>query len=398
MAHAKLSPSGAAMWTACPASVKAQEGIPDKGNNASREGTAAHDLAERCIVNNRTAASYIGEEIEVEGYKFTVDKIMATYVQMYVDYVATTKAMADVWHYGETEIKVDFSHIIPKGYGHSDYVCIYEEDDKLILHVKDLKYGMTEVAAEENKQGLLYAIGARHVVGWMLDREFDVIRIAIHQPRVNDDPSEWDVTAAELDEWEEYFQTKAQEAMAEDAPFNPGEAQCKWCRAKNLCRARRDYAMQIALFDFDQELDVWAENSETSMPKPSLMSLEEVAALMPHLDAVAKWCREVKDFAYAEAMAGRPIGGYKLVAGSKSRAWRDEDAVGKYLEKLDGVEKDDVYTTKVISPAQAEKLLGKKKALELLSEQIETSPGNPKLVPDSHKASAIEVNPVADFD
>lgn len=396
MAHAKLSPSGAGTWAICPGSVKAQEGIPDRSGGAAREGTAAHALAEMCLRTKTEADEHIGEVIMVEGYRYEVDDSMARHIQTYLNYIASIASMADEVFFENIEEQVVYDHIVPEGHGSADFVIAYREGDINILHVVDLKYGMTEVIAENNLQALLYGIGARNNNEWCMDGGFDEIRMTIHQPRLNDDPSEWFQTAEELDQWEVFFAERAKAALSENPEFVPGEAQCRWCRAKPLCRARRDYALQIALFDFDEETDTWNEN-EGSKPKPSLLSLDEVSELLQHVDAVAKWCREVKDFAYAEAMAGKPIQGYKLVAGSRNRAWRDEEHVGEFLEKLEGVNTNDVFITKVISPAQAEKLLGKKKAGELLADEIEVTIGKPKLVPEAHKAPAIEVDPSSDF-
>lgn len=397
-AHAKLSASGAGQWTLCSASVQAQAGIPDNGNAASRQGTAAHELAEMCLENGDQAAEHIGETIVVEGETFVVDTTMARYVQMYLDCIDTHLAMADEVLHTQWETRVDFSHVVPEGFGTADAIMLYVEDGKTILHVADLKYGMTEVDAHENKQGALYAIGAMASLDWIIEpSEIDEVRVTIHQPRVNEDGSTWETDPTELNQWAKYFTERADLALSDDPEYTPGEDQCRFCRAKNLCRARRDHAMQIALFDFDQELETWVENEGVTMPKPSQLTDEELAALLPHVDAIAKWARDVKDHAYAEALAGKKTEGYKLIAGSQSRSWSDEEKVAAELLSV-GYEAEEIFESKILSPNKVEKLLGKKKAAEVIGALVDKTAGKPKFVVETHRAPAIEVNPTADFD
>ena len=98
-AHAKLSASGSARWLNCPGSVNAEKGVRDKSSFFAQEGTAAHALAEHCLVNSVDAASQIGQTFE--GFKVGVE--MSDHVQTYVDYVLqfTGEHMY--------EVRVDFS-------------------------------------------------------------------------------------------------------------------------------------------------------------------------------------------------------------------------------------------------------------------------------------------------
>ena len=83
MEHAKLSASGSARWINCPGSVLAEEGAPNTSSIYAEEGTAAHELAERCLSSGKDAESYSNEIIN----GFVVDKEMMDNVQQYLDYV-----------------------------------------------------------------------------------------------------------------------------------------------------------------------------------------------------------------------------------------------------------------------------------------------------------------------
>ena len=63
--HAKLSPSGAHRWMACPGSIVLESNIPDKGSVYADEGTAAHELAAWCLKDNMDPSNYLNEKISV---------------------------------------------------------------------------------------------------------------------------------------------------------------------------------------------------------------------------------------------------------------------------------------------------------------------------------------------
>lgn len=78
--HAKLSASGSSRWLNCPGSVKAEEGLTDKGSAFAFEGTCAHELAELALTNNQHCSEWVDKQL-IENNQHTVDKAMADYVQ-----------------------------------------------------------------------------------------------------------------------------------------------------------------------------------------------------------------------------------------------------------------------------------------------------------------------------
>lgn len=82
---------------------------------------------------------------------------------------------------------------------------------------------------------------------------------------------------------------------------------------------------------------------------------------------------------------GQSFDGYKLVEGRSTRSWISEDEAAKVLsEKLSA---DELFTQKLISPAQAEKLLKTQKSL--LDGLVNKSEGKPTLVPSCDKRIAL---------
>ena len=136
--HAKLSASGAELWLNCPGSVHMAELYPETTSPAAEEGTLAHALAEIMI---KVARDNLGP---VSGTELMIrDKVNAFYsvhkdlsgsfddmrriLEPYVDFVLEefeTIRKKDPAAELMTEQRVDFSDIVPGGFGTSDVVII----------------------------------------------------------------------------------------------------------------------------------------------------------------------------------------------------------------------------------------------------------------------------------
>lgn len=95
-----------------------------------------------------------------------------------------------------------------------------------------------------------------------------------------------------------------------------------------------------------------------------------------------------------------PVSGFKLVTGKQgNRAWRDEVEAEELLKSF-RLKQDQMYSQKVISPTQAEKLLKKESPRRWTKVEalITRSDGNPTIAPESDPRPALNVNPVNDFD
>lgn len=128
----------------------------------------------------------------------------------------------------------------------------------------------------------------------------------------------------------------------------------------------------------------------TKLDGPEWLSDAEIRDVLASASAIRKWLDDVEEFASKRAMTGAPVTGTKLVAGRKSRAWftDDEAELAKLLQGGELLMSDDqIFERKLISPAKAEKLLGKDKTL--LAELIVTNEGKPTLVLDTDPRPAI---------
>ncbi len=129
-AHSEFGPSSFYKRILCPGSYNAEKDLPQETSTFAQEGTDAHELAEICLTQKRTARSFIGKSPLINKER-VIDEDMAHFVQQYIDYVLSIGGDQ------EYEQEVSYDEWIPGGFGTADVIAV-EEDT---LHVIDLKYG-----------------------------------------------------------------------------------------------------------------------------------------------------------------------------------------------------------------------------------------------------------------
>ena len=370
VAHARLSASGAHRWINCPGSVQAEEGIKDAASPHAEEGTAAHELAELVLNEGGNCHAWVGRQL-VENNAWTVTQEMADYVQQYVDYVAATPGTQ------QYEQRVSYADWVPEGFGTADAISI--DPASKTLYCIDLKYGKgVRVDADNNPQGMLYGLGAYNEIEGIYDIERVVIVIV--QPRL-DHISEWSISVDDLLRWGAWVSERAQETIGPDAKRVPGESQCRFCKAKATCPALYDFTTRIIASDFD------------NLDSPEHLSDERMAEVMSAKKLITGWLDAVESHITERLKAGDDFPGYKLVAGRSLRQWADEKEAEQALAEQLG---DDAYERKLLTPAKAEKALGKTKA-KAIKDLIVKPEGKPVLAPESDKRKPIGVT-ADDFD
>ena len=366
--HALLSASSAHRWLHCPPSAKLTAGVTEAPSEAALQGTAAHALAEHKL---RRALKQQSKR-PVSEYE---DDEMNTHTDDYVSYVLEQYEQAKQATPGAViyiEQRLDFSHVVPGGFGTGD--CLIVADGT--LHVIDLKYGLgVLVEAEWNLQMMLYAIGALALFDALYDIE--QVALTIFQPR-RENVSTWTISVTELNEWAEHTLKPAAELAAKgDGEFCAG-TWCQFCRIASTCRARAEANLELAKFEF---------------APPAELSADEVAEVLAQIPELTRWASDVQDYALSQALSGERYEGFKLVAGRSIRKYTDETAVAE-AAKAAGYR--DIYKRSLLTITAMEKLMGKKNFSEILGNLVVKPEGKPTLVPLSDKRPELQISTAAD--
>ena len=360
-AHALLSASSAYRWLACPSSAVAAAAYPQEDTPYAHEGTIAHEVAE---ITARRSVPQLYPDVDTLEYPAEATVEMAEYATEYADYISEQITSDDAVVL--LEQKVDFSPWVPEGFGTCD--CVILQGDT--MSVIDYKYGKgVKVEAMENAQMKLYALGALNDFGIAYDVKR--VRMYIYQPRMHN-ISVYETTVEELLNWaEREVKPIAQKAAKGKGGYQAGEW-CRFCPHAGKCRTLTKTCTEF----------VETHDMRVSVP---VLAPHEIAEVLRMEPLVTLWLNRVKGQALTALLDGKEIPGYKVVEGRLgNRKWTDERAVLDRL-KESGYEETDVTETKLLGPAGIDKLVGKKRAEELLSDLISRSPGSPTLAPESDK-------------
>lgn len=367
-AHSVLGASAAERWMNCPPSAQLTAGMQDETTTFAEEGTAAHALCEwkvrkvlKMQAGKRPTSEYWSDEMEdcSDEYRDYVMDLYNTAKKSCKDPVVLI------------EQHLDFSCYVPDGFGTGDLLLVADKH----LDIVDFKYGRgVAVFADHNPQMMLYALGALNIFDCLYDIE--TITLTIFQPRLGS-VSVWDITAEELYRWaEEELKPKAELAAKGEGEFTSG-TWCRFCKARNTCRARAESFLELAKYEFQP---------------PALLSDEEIAEVMTKGSELNSWVSDVIAFAQAQAIEnGKHYDGYKIVEGRSIRKFSDE-------KKVEAAAKDagytDIYNKSLITLTAFEKLMGKDTFQDVLGAFVIKPQGKLTLVPVSDKRPEVDVNTV----
>ena len=366
-AHALLSPSAAHRWIHCTPSVRLEEGVQDEGSDFAAEGTLAHAIASRKILETlgrphdeqdreieELRERYYSEEME--GYTDTYRSIV---LEKFNDAKTRSKDAQLL-----VEVRLDFGAFLPDAFGTADAVIIADD----LMEVIDFKYGKgVKVDADHNPQMMIYALGA--LDEFLLDYDIKRVRMTIVQPRI-DNLSECGMMVGELTAWRTVtLKPAAEKAFAGVGDQVPGEW-CQFCKVRATCSAIAEKARQICNEDFREA---------------RLISDEDIPGLLPLVPVLKGWLEDFASHALQRALDGATIKGYKLVEGRSIRQVTDQDALlGALLVK--GYQRDDLLKKPELKAiGELEKLVGKKAFAEIGKPWLVKPQGKPTLAEESDK-------------
>lgn len=377
--HAILSASSAARWLACPPSARLEQEFESNTSIYAEEGRFAHHLAELYlrhylgVITKEQLNARIEELKKNEFYSQEMEDHVQTYVDIAAEKINAARAKSkDAIVF--LEQRLDFSYWVPEGFGTGDLTLITND----LVEVVDFKYGKgVPVSAERNAQMRLYGLGAYQLFNMLYD--IRTVRMTIVQPRLDNISTEW-LPIDELLTWgNEVVKPIAQLAYEGKGEFSAGD-HCQFCQAKYTCRARAEANLELAKYEFQD---------------PPLLEQEEIADVLGRATELRSWVADVLDYALVQARDhGVHWPGWKLVEGRSNRKYVDDDAVADVLKRA-GYKHADIFEEVLKGVTKMEKLLGKKKFTELLTDAglVIKPPGKPTLVPESDKRP--EIDPLA---
>lgn len=359
--HAILSPSASNIWLRCTRAPRMCENIPDQQTDYARQGTQAHTL---CQYKLEKALGYDVKDPRAE--LDLLDEEMESCSDDYVQFV-----MQLLTEMRQTcsdpviliEQRLDFSEWVPGGFGYGD--CILVADGA--MHVIDFKYGEgVLVDARNNSQMMCYALGAIN----LLDNLYDIssVSMTIFQPR-RENVSTWTQDKFELFGWaDSVLKPAADLAYKGEGTFCAGE-HCRFCRARATCRARAEYNLELARYDFAM---------------PDTLEDDEISAILSKIDSLTSWAADIREYALTQALSGKHFEGFKVVNGRSVRKYTSETDVAKAVTDAGF----DPYERSILGITAMTKLLGKRRFEEILGQFVIKAPGKPTLVLESDKRQA----------
>lgn len=402
--HAICSASASKMWINCPPSARLQLLFPEETSIFAEEGSYVHELCEYKLKKHlhRRMKRPQSEEFDSEEAEQCSDIYLETIEEFEEQMKEAHGAVITL-----VEEKLDFSNIVPQGFGTGDCVLLAPGE----IHICDYKNGKgVFVDADHNSQMMLYALGAVNAYDSIYG--FDTVSMTIIQPRL-ENISTYTISKQELLDWGEKIKPIAKMAFEGKGEQKCGDW-CRFCKAKAVCEARKNEAMALVNEEFvdldaaDSVLedegdtdkkpveltDVSAPyNPDTNTPvfkQPGLVPMDELVKLMPTLNRISDWITAVFSFISSEAIQhGAKIKGYKVVEGRSKRVFSDPKAVVNAAEKAGYT---DVYKKELLTLTEFEKMMGKKKFNEVLGDYVVKPPGKLTLVPDSDPREEVSID------
>lgn len=404
MSHARLSPSSRYRWQLCPGSANAVARYEGEGQSspAAIDGTHSHTLLEHCVKNMdgsevRDPKFYIGMVLQDHEGVFAPDRDRCDRVRIATDYI--NKRLQEL------------TYAKPVAERHVNPVQLLNRDDlggtvdvhiisTGVLEIIDYKDGMNPVEAKDNPQLEQYFFGLFSELASAGNMPpFSRVRLTIIQPKLafkGADPISFhDYDLSELLAKVEAIVAEAAATDAPDAPFVPGDKQCKYCAHKVNCEAFRDMSFGAMGIKFENVLPAVQEAVGDTLPDEKLQELILAAPL------IRKMLEEAEAEALRRIQSGHPIPGLKAVVGPGRRGWAYTDAEMEAKLKRFRIPKSAIWRTSLISPARAETLRWTDRAgaehqltekqIDLLNKElVKKSEGKLTVVPESDRRAAVE--------
>lgn len=335
-----LRPSAAPIWTRCHAGATLTADIVSISGDAAKRGTMIHALAYAKRFGQEDPKSFV-----VDGQEVAVDDEAHEMADMYLRVIELISMQCDTWGM-EERVSLDWYYSpnpMPiRVEGSADFWGW--DNETLTLYIGDLKTGVIPVKPT-SPQLMLYALCA---IGKLNGLSPKKISLMIVQPRDSVTPIKIEeIALPELMAFGLKVDAAIKAIAAGSIVETPGEDQCKFCLRAGVCKSRADRSLAIA-----------SAVIVDGVPAPMGCSDEDLSQILDRAEEVENWIKSVRAEVTRRLERGGDVPNWKLVARKGNRKWRDESEIGKFLFES-GLEQEDIFESKLRSPAQAEKILKK---------------------------------------
>jgi len=330
------------------------EGMPNKSSKYALEGTAAHALAEECLLFKNNPHSYINggtvtiEDDDGEQIEYEVSANMATAVFEYIQEVTTTA----------TSLGIDITEDMVEVGFHLDWIDedLWGTNDLMIgvpfdtLRIYDYKHGQgVAVDVEENEQLMYYALGA---LGKDNPNCYADVELIIVQPRASHPAGtirKWKISVEDLMEFKGKLLVGVLATRAGNPPISGG-SHCRWCPGLSVCPEACKEAATITGLTAKQ---VFEEAKPLVLPNPKDISPEKRVRLYEFISQFEAWAKAVREDTHDKLLSGHDIPGLKVVRGKGSNAaYADKEAAEDVVVSLLG---EEAFNKTLKTPTQAKK-------------------------------------------
>jgi hypothetical protein len=333
----------------CPGSVAlVQKMPPQPSSKYAQEGTMLHDAISQVLLGAPTV-DILSAELTQELF----DEKIVVALEL-LDEIDPKKELIY-----EVETRVGFGDLLPGVFGSTDLVG--RLGNRAI--VLDWKFGDgVVVPAEENEQLMFYAAASMRTeeAKWAFEGATEIECIIIQPPVMR----RWVTTKERIAQFERDLVRAVKLAQTPDAEIKTGD-HCRWCAGKPIC-PQMNGAVERATQLKIKELNV-----------------EQVNTMLTQADILEDWIKDLRALAFQMVEKGIKLPDHKLVPKRATRSW-----VKGAKEALLATGLTESELMEMISPAQAEKIL-KKKKLALPPEVTVSISSGSTLVPRSDPRTEV---------
>ena len=345
---------------ACPGSVALVQKMPPKPSSEHADrGTMLHDVI----------AEILGKDLPWDQFIGTVYEGQVLTQELFDEKIAVALALLDEvdpdkrMEY-EVETRVGFGDLLPGVFGSTDLVG--RVGDRAV--VLDWKFGDGVVVdAVENDQLMFYAAACMRTESaqWAFAGATEIELIIVQPPMIK----RWVTTKERIKQFELDLMQAVKAAQKPDAKLQHGD-HCRWCAAKPVCPRMTgavDRALQVQLKEIDVDM---------------------LGKYLKNADLLEEWIKDLRGLAMQLLEQSLPVPGYKLVPKQARRQWSDETKALAALHEMGVPRVELLKPEELLSPAQAEKVL-KKRKMALPDDLVVSVSSGTTMAPESDPRPAV---------